>query len=70
MPRRKPLPDLSGVDLAELQLTILAVLDQHHCGPEFRKLMHAQLGACLEQAGGAQRVLAEAIAAIKHNGSK
>jgi hypothetical protein len=36
MPRPKPLPDLTGVDLAELQLMILAVLDEHSVGPELR----------------------------------
>ena len=70
MPRPARLPSLEGIDLAELQLSVLAIFEQHHMDPEFRKLMRAQLGACLDLAGGAKAVLAEALAAVRHNGSK
>jgi hypothetical protein len=69
MPRTK-LPDLTDVDLAELQLAVLAIFEQHHMDPEFRRTMHTQLGALLEVSGGARRVLREALAAIRRNGSK
>jgi hypothetical protein len=65
MPRIKPLPDLTGVDLAELQLTVLAIFERHHLDPEFRKVMHAQLGDLLERCGGARVVLREALEAIR-----
>jgi hypothetical protein len=44
---------------------ILAIFDERNLGPEFRKLMHAQLGDCLEVAGGARAVLQAALAAIR-----
>jgi hypothetical protein len=57
MPRPRPLPDLTGVDPTELQLTILAVLDQRGVGPEFRQCMRGvQLGDILELCGGAPAV--------------
>jgi hypothetical protein len=65
MPRIKPLPSLEGVDLAELQIAILTILDANHCGPEFRRLMHAQLGDCLDLAGGPRQVLTQALEAIR-----
>jgi hypothetical protein len=34
MPRSRPLPDISDVDLAQLQLEILAMLDRVELGPE------------------------------------
>jgi hypothetical protein len=67
MPRIKPLPSLEGVDLAELQLTILAIFERHHMDPEFRRVMHAQLGDCLDAAGGARQVLEMALAAIRRS---
>ena len=68
MPRPAKLPDLTSVDPAELQLTVLTILDQRGAGPEFRRLMHAQLGDCLDAAGGAKAVLQAALAAIRRNG--
>jgi hypothetical protein len=65
MPRPAKLPDLANVDVTELQLMILAVLDQHNVGPEFRKVMHGEFGDLLERCGGAREVLATALAAIR-----
>jgi hypothetical protein len=64
MPRLAKL-DLANVDIDELKLAILCVLDAHHCGPEFRKQMHGQFGAYLDQAGGAKQVLALALTALR-----
>jgi hypothetical protein len=67
MPRgvRKPLPDLGGVDPAELQLAILAVLEER-LGPQTRNLMHKmQFGDLLTYAGGARRVLAQALKRLR-----
>ena len=45
MPRPAKLPDLSGVDITELKLIILAVLERHGMGPEWRRSMRgAQIG--------------------------
>jgi hypothetical protein len=44
---------------------VLTILDANHCGPEFRRIMHAQLGDCLEVAGGARQVLSQALAACR-----
>jgi hypothetical protein len=65
MPRPRPPPSLEGITQDQLMLAVLAVLDAHRLGPEFRKRMHTQLGACLEASGGARKVLAEAIAIIR-----
>jgi hypothetical protein len=67
MPRIKPLPDISDVDPNELTLTVLAVLDQHHVGPEFRKVMHGEFGDLLDRCGGARQVLEMALAAIRRS---
>jgi hypothetical protein len=65
MPRIKP-PDISDIDPSELMLAVLAVLDERHCGPEWRKVMRAsQLGDLLEHCGGAKQVLAAALAAVR-----
>ena len=67
MPRgiRNPLPDLSDVDPAELQIAILAVLEERF-GPQPRGLLHRmQFGDLLTEAGGARRVLAQALARIR-----
>ena len=67
MPRgiRNPLPDLGGVDPAELQLEIFAVLEER-LGPQTRNLMRKmQFGDLLTYAGGARRVLAQALARIR-----
>jgi hypothetical protein len=70
MPRRKPLPDLADVDPAELQLAILVVLEER-LGPQVRGLMHrVQFGQLLDSAGGARRVLAQALARIRQRGSE
>jgi hypothetical protein len=37
MPRPAKLPDLSDVDITELKLMILAVLERHGMGPEWRR---------------------------------
>jgi len=55
----KPLPDLGGVDPAELQLEILAILEEH-LGQKTRTLMRnnrMQFGDLLDYAGGARLVL-------------
>ena len=39
MPRPAKLPDLSDVDITELKLMILAVLERHGMGPEWRRSM-------------------------------
>jgi hypothetical protein len=68
MPKRKPMPDLDGVDPAELQLAILVEL-QERLGPQTRKLMRRmQFGDLLEYAGGARRVLRQALARIRQRG--
>ena len=69
MPARKPLPDLGGVDHAELQLEIVAVLEQR-LGPKTRTLMRMmQFGDLLTYAGGARLVLRQALARIRQRGS-
>jgi hypothetical protein len=66
MPRPAKLPDLTGVDPTELKLAILCVLDQHHCGPEFRKVMRdPQLGDLLKHCGGPKAVLQAALEVIR-----
>ena len=56
MPRPAKLPDLSGVDITELKLIILAVLERHGMGPEWRRSMRgAQIGDMLNLCGGARR---------------
>jgi hypothetical protein len=71
MPRPAKLPDLSDVDITELKLMILAVLERHGMGPEWRRSMRgAQMGGMLDLCGGARQVLAEALAAGRRpNGS-
>ena len=67
MPGPAKLPDLSGVDITELKLIILAVLERHGMGPEWRRSMRgAQIGDMLNLCGGARQVLAEALAAVRH----
>jgi hypothetical protein len=52
MPRPAKLPDLTNIDPNELTLAVLAVLDERHCGPEWRKVMRTpQLGDLLEHCG-------------------
>ena len=64
MPRPAKLPDLS--DVTELKLTILAVLERHGMGPEWRRSVRGgQIGAMLDQCGGARQVLADALAAVR-----
>jgi hypothetical protein len=64
MPRPAKPPDLSDVDITELM--ILAVLERHGMGPEWRRCMRgAQLGDMLDLCGGARQVLAEALAAVR-----
>jgi hypothetical protein len=42
--------------------------DQHNVGPEFRKAMrNPQLGACLDHCGGARKVLAAALEAVRRS---
>src|SRR5262249_3439450 len=66
MPAREPLPDLvCGVDHAELQLEILAVLEER----VGRNRSRMQFGHRLDYAGGARLVLAEALARIRQRGS-
>jgi hypothetical protein len=66
MPRIKPLPSLEGIDLAELQLTILAIFEHHHMDPEWRRCMrNPQIGDLIAQCGGAPALLREAIAVIR-----
>jgi hypothetical protein len=62
------MPDLSGIDPTELQLTILAELDRRGLGPEFRMIMRdPQFGDLLDLCGGAKQVLAAALAAIRRD---
>ena len=71
MPRPAKQPDLSDVDVTELKLTILAVLERHGMGPEWRRSVRGgQLGAMLDQCGGARQVLAEALAAVRRPNGK
>ena len=57
MPRPAKLPDLSDVDITELRLMILAVLERHGMGPEWRRCMRgAQIGDMLDLCGGARQV--------------
>jgi hypothetical protein len=62
---------ISDVDITELKLMILAVLERHGMGPEWRRSMRgAQIGDMLDLCGGARQVLAEALAAVRRlNGS-
>jgi len=66
MPAREPLPDLRDVDLAELQVEILALLEERF-GQRARKFM--AFGNLLTCAGGARLVLAQALARIRQRGS-
>ena len=51
--------------ITELKLMILAVLERHSIGPEWRWSMRgAEIGDMLDLCGGACQVLAEALAAI------
>jgi hypothetical protein len=69
MPARKPLPDLGGVDPTELQLAILVVLEER-LGPQTRsRLRRMQFGDALTDAGGARRVLRQALTRIRQRGS-
>ena len=65
MPRIKPLPDFSGVDLAELELEIMAMIERLGIPPELRRNVHLDFGGCLDRLGGAPAVLAIAIANIR-----
>ena len=52
MPQPAKLPDLSDVDITELKLMILAVLERHGMGPEWRRSMRgAQIGDMLDLCG-------------------
>jgi hypothetical protein len=62
MPPRKPLPDLGGVDLVELQLEILAVLEEQYGLTHMRRM---PFSALLDYAGGARLVLVQALARIQ-----
>jgi hypothetical protein len=65
MPRIQQL-DLAGIDRAELQLEVLVILEREGViVPEARAQTEFYFGACLELAGGAPRVLREAIANIR-----
>jgi len=66
MPARKLLLDLGGVDPAELQLEVLALLEERF-GQRARKFM--AFGDLLTCAGGARLVLAQALARIRQRGS-
>ena len=69
MPRPAKQPDLSDVDVTELKLTILAVLERHGMGPEWRRsLRGAQIGDMLDLCGGARQVLAEGAAPLNRLG--
>jgi hypothetical protein len=62
---------LVGIDLSELQLEVLHLLEAKGVlQPEERQRVQGDFGACLELAGGAPRVLREAIANIRRDGSK
>jgi hypothetical protein len=65
MPRSRPLPDISDVDLAQLQLEILAMLDRVELGPEVRQLGHIEFGDALDRLGGARLALMTALAACR-----
>jgi hypothetical protein len=57
---------LVGIDLSELQLEVLQLLEAKGVlQPEERRRVQGDFGACLELAGGAPRVLREAIANIR-----
>ena len=57
---------LVGIDLSELQLEVLHLLEAKGVlQPEERQRVQGDFGACLELAGGAPRVLREAIANIR-----
>lgn len=50
---------------------ILAVRERHGTGPEWRRSVRGgQIGAMLDQGGGARQVLAEALAAVRHPNGK
>jgi hypothetical protein len=67
MPRTAKLPDLASIDITELQLVILAILDERGLGPEFWQCLNggAQIGALLDHCGGAREVLHEAIRRLR-----
>jgi hypothetical protein len=55
---------LVGIDLSELQLEVLAILEGV-IAPEARADTEGYFGECLRLAGGAPRILHEAIANIR-----
>jgi hypothetical protein len=64
MPRPARLP--ANIDFDELVLPVLTVLDERGLGPEFRQCINgAQLGDLLDDCGGAEEVLAEAIRRLR-----
>ena len=68
---RRMAASVSDVDVTELKLMILAVLERHGMGPEWRRSVRGgQLGAMLDQCGGARQVLAEALAAVRRPNGK
>jgi peptidoglycan/xylan/chitin deacetylase (PgdA/CDA1 family) len=67
MPAR-PLPDLRDVDPAELQLAILVVLEER-LGLKATLMRRMQFGDLLADAGGARRVLRQALTRIRQRGS-
>jgi hypothetical protein len=69
-PTKRREVDLSGIDPTELRLEVLAILDERHIGPEFRRAMKAQFGAAIDAAGGAPEVLREAISRIREGRAK
>jgi hypothetical protein len=57
---------LAGIDHAELQLEVLAILEREDViAPEARANTAGYFGECLRLAGGAPRILREAIANIR-----
>jgi hypothetical protein len=66
MPRPARLPDINGIDRAELQLEVLAILEREGViEPEARAHTELYFGECLRLAGGAREVLHEAIERIR-----
>jgi len=63
------LPDLGGVDHAELTLEIMAVLEER-LGQKTRNLIRwMPFSELLDRAGGARLVLAQALTRIRQRGS-
>jgi hypothetical protein len=67
MPRK--LPDIADIDPAKLEAGILRVLEAQ-VGPRARDLLRGNFSNLVEAAGGARRVLAQALTRIRQRADR